>query len=336
MDEVERMASLIVMGSGLIGLRHIEVIKAHPDCKLAGVIEPDTSRHTDPEICYFTSIDDVDVEVDGAIIATPTFLHKDNGIAAAKRGWHMLIEKPVTATPEEALALSEAVDTAGLHCLVGHHRRQHPAIHKLKEIVQDGRIGTIVTSSLIWAMRKPDDYFQNNWRSTDGSPVMINLIHDIDLIRFVLGEIDDIQAIAGKSLRDGGRVESGAILMRMASGLTATISFADTTPSPWGFEAGINENPHIAESFQDMWWITGTKGAVSFPSLTLWTGASHWGESPVPTKIDVPSITPLMQQITHFLAVMAGEEAPLITISDAAASLAATHKIEQLLAAQIR
>ena len=124
--------------------------------------------------------------------------------------------------------------------------------------------------------------------------------------------------------------------MRMASGLTATISFADTTPSPWGFEAGTNENPHIAESFQDMWWITGTKGAVSFPSLTLWTGANHWGEAPVPQKIATPSVIPLIQQLDHFLAVMAEEETPLISIADAAASLAATHKIEQLLMDQIR
>lgn len=329
------MASLLVMGSGLIGLRHIKEIKAHPHCSLAGVIEPNADLHTDPDTTYFTSIDDVHMHVDGVIIATPTSLHKQNGIDAAKRGWHMLIEKPVTATPDEAVSLSEAVEEAGVHCLVGHHRRQHPSIHKLREIIQDGTIGTPVTSTLIWAMRKPDDYFQNNWRSKDGSPVMINLIHDIDLMRFVLGDIADIKALAGQSLREGGRVESGGVLMRMTSGLSATISFADTTPSPWGFEAGTNENPHIAESFQDMWWITGTKGAISYPSLTLWTGASHWGEAPKPVKIDVETVTPLNRQIDHFLAVMKGEETPLITIIDAAASLAATHEIEQQLAAQI-
>lgn len=329
------MSSLLVMGAGLIGQRHIDTIRAHPLCTLAGVIEPDTSRHLDPNIQYFTSIETADIKADGIIIATPTGLHKSNGVDAAARGWHMLIEKPVTATPEDAVALSSAVSEANLHCLVGHHRRQHPAIHKMKALIKDGAIGTAVTSSLIWAMRKPDAYFKNNWRSTDGSPVMINLIHDIDLMRFVLGEIEDIQAMPGKSLREGGRVESGAILMRMASGLSATISFADTTASPWGFEAGINENPHIAETFQDMWWITGTKGAISFPSLTLWGGSEDWGSAPTPTHFEVEKIVPLQRQLDHFLSVIKGDEAPLITIEDAAASLAATHKIEQLLAAQI-
>ena len=329
------MTSLLVMGSGLIGQRHVNTIKAHPHCNLVGVVEPDTARHQDSEISYFTSWETVDTSVDGVIIAIPTGLHQSNGIEAAERGWHMLIEKPVTATPEDAISLSDAVSKAGVHCLVGHHRRQHPAIHRMKSLIEEGAIGTPVTSTLIWAMRKPDAYFENNWRSTDGSPVMINLIHDIDLMRFVLGDIADVQAMAGKSVRKGGRVESGAIMMRMESGLSATISFADTTPSPWGFEAGINENPHIAETSQDMWWITGTKGAISFPSLTIWTGSEEWGKAPSPSRIEVEKITPLERQLDHFLAVINGTEAPLITIQDAAASLAATHKIEQLLAAQI-
>ena len=65
------MTSLLVMGAGLIGLRHISAIKHSPDCQLAGVIEPNSDLHTDPEIRYFPSIDSVDVAAEGVIIATP-------------------------------------------------------------------------------------------------------------------------------------------------------------------------------------------------------------------------------------------------------------------------
>ena len=141
-------------------------------------------------------------------------------------------------------------------------------------------------------MRKPDDYFANNWRTAHGSPVMINLIHDIDLIRFVLGEIAEVAALVGTPRRDSMRVESGAIAMLMESGLSATISFADTAPSPWGFEATTNENPHIAETFQDMWWIAGTGGGTSVTHAMGRGGALGRGGAAWPTRSALRRLRP--------------------------------------------
>lgn len=328
------MTSLIVMGAGLIGARHVTAIRSNDKCRLAGIIEPNADLHSMEGVTYFADIDKVDCAVDGVIIATPTGLHAGHGIAAAARGWHMLIEKPVVARPDEAAALIDAVQRAGVNCLAGHHRRYHPSVRWLKDALAAGVIGTPVTSSLIWGMKKPDSYFTGNWRTADGSPVMINLIHDLDLLRFVLGEVEDVTALSGASLRGAARVESGAVAMRFASGATATISFADTTPSPWGFEAATNENPHIGETFQDMWWITGTAGGISFPSLTQWGGAEDWSQSATPHDNPVDSLAPLAAQLDHFIAVIRGEEQPLITAEDAAASLALTYRIQQILAAQ--
>lgn len=328
------MTSLLVMGAGLIGARHAKAIEANDHCRLAGVVEPNASLHNLDGVDYFTDLDDVDTEVDGVIIATPTGLHAAHGIAAAARGWHMLIEKPVVAQPDEAAALIGAVKEAGVNCLAGHHRRYHPSVRWLKDALTAGAIGTPVTSSLIWGMKKPDSYFMDNWRAADGSPVMINLIHDLDLLRFVLGEVEDVAALAGASIRGAARVESGAVAMRFTSGATATISFADTTPSPWGFEAATNENPHIGETFQDMWWITGTAGGISFPSLTQWGDAADWSQPAMPRANQVDTLAPLAAQLDHFIAVINGEEMPLITVEDAARSLELTYRIQQILAAQ--
>ena len=123
--------------------------------------------------------------------------------------------------------------------------------------------------------------------------------------------------------------------MRLASGLSATISFADTTPSPWGFEAATGENPHIAATRQDMWWITGTRGGISFPSLTRWGGAEHWGEAARPQRHQAARVAPLATQLDHFIKVIRGIEAPLITVEDAARSLEVTYDIEAVLAGQI-
>jgi predicted dehydrogenase len=335
-DDVKRV---LVVGGGLIGLRHIEAVRAHAGCHLVGLVDPD------PEIGFdgtrFDRMEDVTTDgdtggntgVDGVIIATPTGLHADHGMYAARRGWHMLIEKPVAGTLAEAHALQAAVAQAGVGSLVGHHRRYHASVQQLKTVIADGEIGTPVAANLIWAMRKPDAYFEGNWRTAGGSPVMINLVHDIDILRFVLGEITQIAALRGASLRGTQRIESGAVALAFQSGATANISFADTSPSPWGFEAGTGENPNIGTTHQDMMWIMGSKGAISFPSMTLWAG-TDWG-SPAQTRRLAPAknvMPPLAAQLDHFLAVMDGA-VPMIDVADATRSLAITLDIEAQLSA---
>lgn len=323
------MKRILVVGGGLIGIRHIKAVQAHPGCELVGLADPDMTIKTD--VPRFASMDDVDTHVDGVIIATPSHLHADHGIGAAKRGWHMLIEKPVTETMTQAQALIAAVQEANVLTLVGHHRRYHASVEQLRDLITKQALGVPVTATVIWAMRKPDDYFKDNWRSTHGSPVMINLVHDIDLLRHLFGEIEEIDGFGSRHIRNANRPESGAIAMRFQSGLTAAISFADTAPSPWGFEAGTGENPNIATTGQDMMWITCSMGAVSFPSMTLWRGATDWSQTPQPEQSPCPKTNPLDAQMDHFIDVLNRRVAPRITVEDAALSLAATLRIEELL-----
>ena len=326
------MKRILVAGGGLIGIRHIQAVTAHPACTLVGLADPDMSVSVD--VPRFARMEDAPDDVDGVIIATPTGLHSAHGIHAAGRGWHMLIEKPVAGSLADAHAVQAAVAQAGVGSLVGHHRRYHAPVQQLKALIAEGAIGTVVTASLIWAMRKPDAYFEGNWRTTGGSPVMINLVHDIDILRFIMGEIDEVAALGGASLRGTDRIESGAVALRFENGATGNISFADTTPTPWGFEAGTGENPNIGTTGQDMMWIMGTRGAISFPSMTLWAG-TDWG-APAQVQPLAPAknvMPPLAAQLDHFIAVMDGAT-PLVDVADATRSLDVTLQIEAQLSAQ--
>lgn len=326
------MKRILVVGGGLIGIRHVQAVLAHPECTLVGLVDPDSSIQTD--VPRFHAMGDVPDRVDGVIIATPTHLHAAHGKEAAARNWHMLIEKPVAGTLQDAQELQDALQGTQVHSLVGHHRRYHAPVQQLKACLSEGLIGQVVNVSLLWAMRKPDAYFDGNWRTAGGSPVMINLVHDIDVLRFCIGEIIQTAALRGAPLRATDRIESGAIALAFENGATGTISFADTTPSPWGFEAGTGENPNIGTTRQDMMWITGTKGAISFPSMTLWNG-TDWSSAARPASL-VPAQntkTPLEAQLDHFLAVIDGAD-PLIDVTDAACTLAVAQAIETQLTAQ--
>ena len=322
---------ILVVGGGLIGIRHVQAVLAHEHCVLVGLADPDVSIGVD--VPRFSDMNDVKGHVDGVIIATPTNLHSAHGIQAAKRGWHMLIEKPVAGDLAGARDLEVAVQTAKVGSLVGHHRRYHAPVQQLKQLIAEGAIGTVVAANLIWAMRKPDAYFNDNWRTAGGSPVKINIVHDIDLLRFVVGEVSATSALRGKGLRGKDRVESGAIALAFENGATGTISFADTAPTPWGFEAGTGENPNIGTTGQDMMWVMGTRGAISFPSMTLWSG-TDWGQAAqiAPLQPAQSAMPPLAAQLDHFIEVMNGAK-PLIDVADATRTLEITLNIEEQLAA---
>ncbi|NNE54078.1 MAG: Gfo/Idh/MocA family oxidoreductase [Sulfitobacter sp.] len=325
------MKNLLVMGGGLIGMRHLQAVQAHPSCRLVGLVDPDPAIQTD--VPRFSALSEVAEPVDGVIIATPTHMHAAHATEAAARGWHVLIEKPVAGTLRDAQSLERALRTSSTRSLVGHHRRYHAPVQQLRNLLHEGLIGRTVTVSLIWAMRKPDAYFDGNWRTAGGSPVMINLVHDIDLLRFCIGEISEVVALGGARLRDADRIESGAVAMAFENGTTGTISFADSAPSPWGFEAGTGENPNIGTTHQDMMWITGTSGAISFPSMTLWRG-EKWSTAARTIRLEKAENrqTPLQEQLDHFIAVMEGAP-PLIDVADATRTLEVALDIEGQLSA---
>ncbi|MEP5730529.1 MAG: Gfo/Idh/MocA family oxidoreductase [Sulfitobacter sp.] len=326
------MKRILVVGGGLIGIRHVQAVAAHPRCALVGLVDPDRRVQADTQ--RFATMGDVQDTVDGVIIATPTHLHHVHAGAAAARGWHMLIEKPVAGTFADAQALKAALQKTNLRSLVGHHRRYHSYVQQLRSLIAQGTIGPVINTSLLWNMRKPDAYFDGNWRTAGGSPVMINLVHDIDILRFCIGEIVQTTALRGASVRGGDRIESGAIALLFENGATGTITFADTAPSPWGFEAGTGENPNIGTTAQDMMWVSGTKGALSFPSMTLWQGRD-WGTAASKAPLEKAENTkpPLAAQLDHFINVMDGAP-PLIDVADASRTLAIAEQIETQLAAQ--
>ena len=324
---------ILVVGGGLIGARHVAAVLAHPECTLVGLVDPNPLVMADSDVARFADMSEVTMPVDGAILATPTHLHAEQGAYAASRGWHLLIEKPVAGNLTGAHALRKAVASAGVGSLVGHHRRYHASVQQLKSLMASGDIGVPVACSLIWAMRKPDAYFQGNWRTAGGSPVMINLVHDIDILRFVMGEIVAVSALRGTGQRGADRIESGAVALAFESGATGTISFADTTPSPWGFEAGTGENPNIGTTGQDMMWIMGTKGAVSFPSMTVWSGTDWATPAQIEPVLRAENTQePLDAQLSHFIDVMSGAP-PLIDVADATRTLDIALQIETQLSA---
>jgi len=95
-----------------------------------------------------------------------------------------------------------SIRETGVPLLVGHHRRHSPNIREARRLIQDGLLGEIVAVNGMWMFDKPDNYFEAEWRKKrGGGPLLINLIHEIDCLRFIIGEIERVQVIASNTNR---------------------------------------------------------------------------------------------------------------------------------------
>lgn len=294
---------VVVVGAGSVGARHAQAVVAHGAARLVAVVDPSETARAAFDAPGFATLDAVDVAADAVIIATPTSTHTPLGIAAAKRGWAVLVEKPIADTLASADALIEACARAGVPLLVG--------------------------VSGMWCVKKPEGYFDVPWRSGDeGSPVMINLVHDLDLLRYLAGPIIEARPLLSSATRHGATEDTGAVALRFESGALGTMLFTDSAPSPWGFEHASGENPNIAGGGDDCYRFVGTEGALGFPSLTLWRGARDWSEPTMPEPLDPLAPTdPLAAQVGHLCDVVAGRAAPLCSGADGRAALALAQQI---------
>ena len=216
--------------------------------------------------------------------------------------------------------------------LVGHHRRHNPLIQTAKSIIDSGSIGNIVAVHGTCWFLKPDDYFVPEWRRRKGAgPVMINSIHDIDLMRFLCGEVVEVRAISSNKCRKLDVEDTAAVLFTFESGALGTFSLSDTIGSPWSWELTSGENSEFVTTSQSCYMIGGTLGSLSIPDLRVWTHGvgGHWKQAVIVDVHESPTIEPLQSQLEHFLNVIAGTAVPLVSGEEGLKSLRVVEAIQR-------
>ena len=323
-----------VLGAGMIGRRHIETILACPDAaQLVGVADPAVGADAYPGVGapFFGSHGELldSLRPEAVIIATPNQLHAAQAVACCERGIHFVVEKPVTSSLDEAAALVRAVRASGVATLVGHHRRYLASVQAARRLIADGHLGTLVAASVLWATRKPDRYFGSAWRrQPGGGPILINAIHEIDLLRHLCGEISSVTGATSHAVRGFAVEDSAAALLRFAGGCIGTLTLTDAGLSPWTIEQGSAENPAFAFTHQSSYRLVGTLGSLELPVLRLWTpriaGEAAWDRPIVGDYLPLAEHDPFVEQLRHLQRVVRLGEPPLISVEDGARTLAAT------------
>lgn len=320
---------IALIGAGQFGRRHLETIRNEPQCELAGVADPAYKG----EKAYADYREMLDrVKPDGVIIATPNALHVPAGLACIERRVPILVEKPIADTVLLANQLVEAAERERVPLLVGHHRRHNPILEKARDFVQGGGIGRLTAVAALWLLQKPPDYFDVAWRrEPGGGPLLINAIHDIDDLRFVCGEIDDVRALVSNSARNFPVEDTAAVAIRFANGALGTLTVSDAVPAPWSWELASGESPVYPRQEASCYFFAGTQGALSVPDMTLFSyGEKKGWTAPLAKRtIEVVREDPQARQLRHFCRVIRGEETPRIDGADATRTLAVVEAIRK-------
>ncbi|MEX2423842.1 MAG: Gfo/Idh/MocA family oxidoreductase [Acidimicrobiia bacterium] len=308
---------LAVVGVGLIGRRHVEAIHRSAGVTLAAIVDPDHRTREVADVPWFPTLAELPAgSVDGVILATPNGMHVDGGLASIAMGLPVLVEKPLATDVAGARRLVDVAEAHGVAILTGHHRRHNPLIAAAKSMIDSGEIGRVVSAQAMFWLRKPDDYFDVEWRrQPGGGPVFINLIHDIDLLRHLVGEITAVQAITSNTVRGFDVEDTAVIVFEFESGALGTANVSDAIAAPWSWELTSGENPVYSQTDQACYLLGGDMGSLELPRLRVWSHADGGGwYDPIETRHgSYEEADPLVRQVENFAAVIRGEVAPLVS-----------------------
>jgi predicted dehydrogenase len=317
---------IAVVGPGLIGKKHLQLVDESAASRVVAIVAPDRSDHVVTASRYDAPLfHDVEamlrsMQVDGVIISSPNIFHVEQALACVEAGVPVLVEKPIAHTYDSGKLLVDTAESRNVPLMVGHHRAHSPIMRVARDIVRSERFGKIVAVMGSALFYKPDGYFEAGpWRKEiGGGPILINLIHEIGNLRALCGEIASVQAISTSATRKFAVEDTAALHMEFASGALGVFILSDTAASARSWEQTSGENPsYPSYDDEDCYIISGTAGSLAVPTMRMkfyerMDERSWWKPFSMET-LNVSREDPLKCQLMNFANVIKGLEQPVVT-----------------------
>src|SRR5215216_1251596 len=299
-----------LIGAGFMGGVHLDAYASIPDVEVVGIADARIEAAVagaemvgaQPYASYEDLVAVEDVEV--VDVCLPTAFHRHLAVRAAGEGRHVILEKPIARTMEDAQQILDAFSGDGPRLFVGHVVRFFPEYVGIKHKIDAGDLGTI--GMVRTSRRSPfllgwNDWYAD-WRVSGG--VLLNLvIHDFDYLRWTLGEVERVYA-RGMLGREHNRLDYVLATLRFESGTIAHVE------GHWGYPGPFNYSIEVAGSNALL-----TVDSTEPDSLQLISGASE----------EVPDLasgkSPYAKELEHFIHCIATGEEPIVQSQDACEAL---------------
>jgi predicted dehydrogenase len=204
------------------------------------------------------------VNPDVFVVLTESGNHALDAIALAKYGRHIMVEKPMALTLEDADAMIEACDKEGIRLFVVKQNRFNRPVIKLKEALELGRFGKLVLGTVRVRWCRPQAYYdQDAWRGTwalDGGVLTNQASHHVDLLEWMMGTVESVFAMASTALVKIEAEDTAIVTLRFRNGALGIIE-ATTATRPSDLEGSLS--------------ILGEKGSVEISGFAV-NEIRHW------------------------------------------------------------
>lgn len=257
------MINYAIIGCGHIAKKHAEAISKAPDSKLIAVCDTVPARmefyKENYNVDTYTDLDDMlkDDTINVIAICTPSGLHAPLAIKAANAKKHIVVEKPIALTLEDADTIINVCKVNDVKLAVVHPNRFRPVMMEFKKIVEESKLGKISHSNATVRWNRNQEYYdQAPWRGTkefDGGVLMNQAIHNLDLLIWFMGEVDEVYSMDATRLRNIESEDLSTGVIRFKSGALGVVEAA-TTIYPKNLEETIS--------------IFGEKGTVKIGGTT--------------------------------------------------------------------
>lgn len=259
-----------VIGYGYTGRLHTQSYLAQPGVQLSVVADPlvEQLHNLPPGVRACRSYEELlESDVDAVSICLPTYMHCQVALDSLARGKHVLVEKPIAISMEEAQCMLRAAGAAGRVLYVGMTHRFYPELREAKKLVDDGAIGSIMACTdcaleHLGFLNVPPWYLQKKFAG--GGPALTSGIHLVDRLRWFTGE--EVKMVSGSAANPyfAADVEDpGQMFLRFAGGGSAQVTVA------------FMREPHpLVCDLQ----VIGTRGSITvhtWRGFEVWNAAGH-------------------------------------------------------------
>ena len=294
------MLRVAVIGTGAIGRNHVRVLADIPDVTLVGVADPNqeaaiaaAARYGVPTYATHGELFEK-AHPQAVVVAVPTANHHDIVMDSINRGLHVLVEKPIAATVEEAKRMIDAADRAGVVLAVGHIERFNPAVIELKRRMDAGELGRI----FMLHSRRQSPFPQ---RIQDVGVASDLAIHELDMMLYLTGStVAHLKAETSQVLPHPSREDIVFALLRFENGILGVLDVNWVTPSSVRELTITGERGMFVVNYlsQELFFHE-NPAARKEESTAIWDFSVVAGNM---TRFQIPRREPLRGELESFLA----------------------------------
>jgi predicted dehydrogenase len=305
----------LIAGYGSIGRRHLHNLISLGERDIV-IYHTHHSTLPDEELSSFPTESDLRSALahnpEAVIVANPTALHLDVAIPAANCGCHLLIEKPISHSMARIDELQNAIQQNHNKILVGYQFRFHPGLQKIKKLLDDKAIGTLISVHAHWGEYLPNwhpwEDYQEGYaaRPELGGGVLLTLSHPLDYLRWLVGEVQAISAFTSHKGLNLPVEDTAEIFLQFKNGTLGTIHL-DYLQRPAS---------HWLEIIGDRGTIRwdNSDGAVYLAQVNRDGKIGDWQEFPPPQGFERNHL--FLAELQHFLDMVNGKTKPVCSMHD--------------------